>query len=142
MSANPRSNEFMMTETEYLAFERNSDIKHEYYRGVVCGDSMFTDDNPQALLNPILIIEVLSSSTEQFDRGAKFRKYRQLDSLREYVLVSQEFAQIERFYLKENDIWEFTDTSGLDSNITLKSIDCTFSLADVYANVVFEPDEP
>jgi len=108
---------------------------------VVCGDSTFTDDNPQALLNSILIIEVLSSSTEQFDRGAKFRKYRQLDSLREYVLVSQEFAQIERFYLKDGNIWEYIDISGLDSNITLKSIDCTFSLADVYANVVFEPDE-
>ncbi len=147
MSANPRSNDFMMTEAEYLEFERNSDIKHEYYRGevfamagaspnhnrltvkllrlidihldgkdceafggdmlvkieaskdrfypdlsVVCGDSTFTDDNPQALLNPILIIEVLSSSTDQFDRGAKFRKYRQLDSLREYVTNGAEFV--------------------------------------------------
>jgi len=56
-------------------------------------------------------------------------------------MVSQESAQIERYYLKDGDLWEFRDISGLDSNITLKSIDCTFSLADVYANVVFEADE-
>ncbi len=193
MSANPRSNDFMMTEAEYLEFERNSDIKHEYYRGevfamagaspnhnrltlalshflfthlsgsgceafggdqlvevekldtaffpdisVVCGESQFTDDSLPALLNPILIIEVLSSSTEAYDRGKKFQLYRQLDSLQEYVLVAQDSARIECFYLNENDIWELTDAVGLESSVTLKSIDCTLNLADIYANVVFE----
>ena len=105
---------------------------------VVCGKPQFTDDSLPAIVDPILIIEVLSPSTESFDRGKKFQLYRQLDSLREYVLVSQESARIERFYLNADGIWEFGDTVGLDSSITLKSIDCTLKLADVYANVVFE----
>lgn len=105
---------------------------------VVCGDPQFTDDSLPAIVDPVLIIEVLSPSTESFDRGKKFQMYRQLDSLREYALVSQESARIERFYLNANGIWEFSDTVGLEASITLKSIDCTITLADVYANVVFE----
>lgn len=107
---------------------------------VVCGEPKFTDDNPQALLNPILVIEVLSPSTEKFDRDEKFRIYRGLDSLREYVLVSQDAPQITSYYLNDQDVWEFRDTVGLDSEITLQSIDCTLSLADVYQRVTFEDE--
>lgn len=108
---------------------------------VVCGDVQFTEDSLPAILDPILIIEVLSSSTESFDRGKKFQMYRQLNSLREYALVSQDSARIERFYLNENDIWEFSDTVGLDASITLKSIDCTLSLAALYQHVTFEDED-
>jgi len=105
---------------------------------VTCGESQFTDDSLPALLNPTLIIEVLSSSTEAYDRGKKFQMYRQLDSLREYILVAQDSVRIECFYLNDVDIWELTDAVGLESSLTLKSIDCTLNLADIYANVVFE----
>lgn len=103
-----------------------------------CGESDFNDDNPQALLNPILVIEVLLSSTGQFDQDEKFMLYRQIDSFREYVLVWQDKAKMLRFYLNDESIWEFADANGLEDNIMLKSIDCTLSLADVYANVTFE----
>lgn len=108
---------------------------------VVCGEPNFTDDSLPAILNPILIIEVLSPSTESFDRGQKFQMYRQLDSLEEYVLVSQDSARIERYYLKTENIWEFTEAVGIESSIVLKSIDCTLALADIYANVVFEASD-
>lgn len=103
-----------------------------------CGESEFNDDNPQALLNPILVIEVLSSSIGQFDQDEKFMLYRQIDSFREYVLVWQDKAKIARYFLNDENIWEFADANGLESNIRLKSIDCTLSLADVYDNVIFE----
>ena len=108
---------------------------------VVCGEPEFTDDKPQALLNPRLIIEVLSPSTEKFDRDEKFRIYRGLESLREYVLVSQDSAKIVCYYLNDNDVWEFRAVVGLESSITLKSLDYTLSLADVYQRVTFEDDE-
>lgn len=191
MSANPNSN--YMTVAEYLEFERESDIRHEYINGevnamagaspnhnritmklsyrlygnltgktcevfggdqrvqmeryktyfypdlsVVGGEPQFTDDKPEALQNPILIIEVLSPTTEKFDRDEKFSLYRQLDSLREYALVSQESPRIACYYLNENNIWEFSDAVGLESSITFKSLDCTLSLADIYEHVVFE----
>lgn len=107
---------------------------------VVCGEPEFTDSNPQALLNPILIIEVLSPSTEKFDRDEKFRIYRGLKSLREYVLISQYSPQIICYYLNDAGVWEFRDAVGLDSEITLQSIDCTLSLADVYERVTFESE--
>jgi len=105
---------------------------------VTCGGTESTDKNPEAVLNPLLTIEVLSPSTERFDRGAKFRYYRGLPSLREYVLVSQEAPQIEQFYLTDNKVWEFTDTSGLEASIYLKSIDYTLSMADIYQRVTFD----
>lgn len=106
---------------------------------VVCGDVRFTEDSLPAIVDPLLIIEILSPSTELYDRTKKFQMYRQIDSLREYVLVSQDEARIERFYLNtEMDVWEFIDVTRLESSITLKSIDCMLSLSDVYANVTFE----
>lgn len=105
---------------------------------VVCGDVEFTEDSLPAIIDPVLIIEMLSPSTELYDRTKKFQMYRQIDSLREYVLVSQESARIERFYLNTQGIWEFIDAAGLESSIMLKSIDCNLSLSDVYANVTFE----
>src|SRR5437660_2569707 len=72
---------------------------------VVCGDSRFVDDNRDVLLNPILLIEVLSNDTESFDRGEKFKSYLQLDSLREYVLVSQSAPVVERYTRQATGDW-------------------------------------
>lgn len=108
---------------------------------VFCGDPDFADNSIATLLNPILIIEVLSPSTESYDRGKKFQYYRELPSLQEYVLVSQESARIERFVRKSDNVWELTDASGLHDDITLTTIDYKLSLADVYENVNFDEDE-
>lgn len=150
-----------MTEAEYLAFDRASDIKHEYYRGevfamsggspehnMICAsvgatlyaqlrgrscktfssdqrikiphtrlctyaDFTVTGDQPaftegDTLLNPTLLIEVLSPSTELYDRGRKFQHYRTIDSLREYVLIAQDQPRIERYLRQDDGTWLHT----------------------------------
>jgi len=107
---------------------------------VVCGEAEFTEDNPPSLLNPTLIVEVLSPSTEAYDRGTKFHNYQTLDSLQEYVLISQNAARVECFRRQANDAWLFEQAVGLDATIDLHSIQCTMGLADVYEKVTL-PDE-
>jgi len=104
---------------------------------VVCDDPQFEDDGVDTLLNPTLIVEVLSSSTERYDRGKKFQQYRMLSLLQEYVLISQDTARIER-YLRVNEQWVLTDAVGLEAEIELESINCRLLLADVYERVEFE----
>jgi Uma2 family endonuclease len=102
---------------------------------VVCGEAEFTQDKPPSLLNPTLLVEVLSPSTESYDRGAKFRHYRMFESLQEYVLIAQDTARIEVFTRQGTDTWIFKDAIDLDSVIELKSIGCSLALADVYEKV-------
>jgi Uma2 family endonuclease len=104
---------------------------------VVCGEPKFEDGEFDTLLNPTVLIEVLSPSTENYDRGKKFQHYRTLESLQEYLLISQESARIEH-YVREGDQWIFTDATQLEDVVTLPSIDCTLALADVYEKVSFE----
>ena len=104
---------------------------------VVCGEPRFEDEQLDTLLNPTVLIEVLSPTTESYDRGKKFEHYRTLDSLAEYLLVSQDHPRIER-YLRQNDgLWLFGDAAGLDAVLTLPSIGCDLRLAGVYAKVRF-----
>jgi Uma2 family endonuclease len=193
MSALPHDQRFMSPE-EYLKFERESEIKHEYLDGeifamtgaserhilivgsthfslygqldnrpckvymsdmrvrvkgtgyytypdisVVCGDAEFEDDVIDTLLNPNVIIEVLSPSTEIYDRGKKFQQYRELDSLQEYVLIAQDSMRIEH-YLRQGEKWILTDARGQDAIVALPSIDCKLALRDAYAKVTFEED--
>jgi Uma2 family endonuclease len=103
---------------------------------VVCGDPQFLDAVPDTLLNPVLLIEVLSESTEGYDRGKKFQHYRSIDSLNEYILVSQNEARIEK-YLKQGDgFWALSEAIGLESAIQIDSIDCEFTLGDIFAKVI------
>src|SRR5438270_3295621 len=106
---------------------------------VVCGDAQFEDDQVDTLLNPTLIVEVLSPSTEAYDRGAKFGYYRQLPSLREYLLVAQDQMLLEHF-VREDDGWLLTETTGPDAVVHLPSINCAVALAEVYRKVVFPVD--
>jgi Uma2 family endonuclease len=185
-----------LTEAEYLAFERASPTKHEYYRGyvyamtgaserhnlitanviaalhsqlrqkpcrvypsdlrvkvqktglhtypdilVVCGKPEFTDDAIDTILNPIVIIEVLSPSTEAYDRGMKFQNYRTIETLRDYLLIAQDESYIEQYTRQEPGEWVLREfISSLDL-LTLASIACTLALADVYEHVTFSPDE-
>lgn len=104
---------------------------------VVCGDLQFHDDRKDIILNPGLVIEVLSPSTEAFDRGAKFQAYRTLESLNEYLLVSQEAPLIEQYVRGDDEKWTLTTASGLESSLTLPSIECTLGLNAVYDKVDF-----
>lgn len=131
----------MFGENQRLALEKSTDRDYLYPdTSVVCDAPEFTDDNPKALKNPILIIEVLSPSSQKFDSDEKFTLYRQMDTFREYVLVWQDKAKIACYYLNDNNIWEFSDATGLESTILFKSIDCTLSLADVYRRVTFDDE--
>lgn len=104
---------------------------------ITCGEEIFDDKHKDTLLNPLILIEVLSPSTESYDRGQKFQFYRQLPSLMEYVLISQETAHVENF-TRQYDGWLLTDAIGLEAAIRLDAIDCTLNLSDVYAKVTFE----
>lgn len=183
----------VMSEAEYLAFERASELKHEFLdsevlamtgaserhnliagstfaalytqlRGrpckvysadmrvkvtathlyaspdiaVVCGDAQFGDEQLDTLLNPTCLIEVLSRSTERYDRGKKFQHYRELGSLQEYILIAQDNPRIERYLRQDDGGWKLTDAKGLEAQLELTSIGCTLALAEVYEQVEFD----
>jgi Uma2 family endonuclease len=182
------------TPAEYLALERASETKHEYFRGeifaragakfahnrigfnligvfhslfkdrpcvalssdmrvkcptglytypdvsVVCGTPELEDDGQDTLLNPQVIIEVLSPSTEAYDRGKKFEHYRTLSSLREYVLIAQDHASVERFVRPQDaGPWTWTVQNDLQDMLELATVDCRIFLADIYQGVAFPP---
>ncbi len=98
----------------------------------LCGEPELLDERRDVLLNPNLIVEVLSDSTEAYDRGEKFALYRQLPSLQEYLLVSQSRVGVELYTRGQDDRWTLTDYSALTDRVPLASIDCTLALAEVY----------
>ena len=102
---------------------------------VVNGTPEFEDAQLDTLLNPTLLIEVLSPSTEAYDRGGKFAHYRKIDTLREYLLVVQDRPGIER-YTRLGDVWILTEAEGLEASVELESIDCVLSLREVYEKVL------
>ncbi|MFQ5445337.1 MAG: Uma2 family endonuclease [Saprospiraceae bacterium] len=107
---------------------------------IIKGEPELSDTKTHSLSNPHLVVEILSKSTEKYDRTIKFDNYRTLSSLREYVLISQDEPLVEAFYLHdpENDLWKITRAHGLDASILLRSIECTLALKDVYHRVKFE----
>lgn len=180
---------------EYLALERASEIRHQYYRGeifamsggsrmhnvingnfaraignqiargpfevyisnmrvkvsptglytypdlvVACADRAFEDSEVDTLLNPTLISEVLSESTEAYDRGKKFAHYQKLESLREYVLVAQNRVSVDH-YLRQGDQWILTTLENLADTLELTTIGCRVPLKDIYDRVEFPLDD-
>lgn len=107
---------------------------------VVCGTPEFEDKQRDTLRNPTVLIEVLSESTADYDRGTKFKHYRQIPSLREYVLVDQSAAQIEQFTLGDDGAWKLTETKGLEATLNLDSIGCRVPLSEIYRKVTFPTD--
>lgn len=97
------------------------------------------DTEQDVLLNPTVLIEVLSDSTEAYDRGGKFAHYRRLASLREYLLVSQYEPYIDHFVRQTDDTWLLSEAGSLDAKVRFDAIGCELLLADVYDRVVFEP---
>jgi Uma2 family endonuclease len=107
---------------------------------VVCGEPKFQDKVFDTLLNPTLLIEVLSESTESYDRGKKFQHYRSIESLQEYVLVSQDEARIEKYVKQGDGFWILSEAVGLDSEIRFDSIDCRIALSEVYDKIDFSDE--
>jgi len=102
----------------------------------VCGKPLFEDAEVDTLLNPTVIVEVLSPTTESYDRGKKFGHYRLLESLREYVVVAQDHVMVER-YTRQGEEWVLTALNNLDATLRLDSIGCEVSLREIYAKVEF-----
>lgn len=107
---------------------------------VVCGDPELAPDQEDLLLNPRLIVEVLSPSTMDYDRGEKFARYRQIDALQEYLLVAQDRPHVEHYVRQDEASWHFTETDGLDAEIDLPTLDATLPLSEIYLDVSVEPD--
>ncbi|MBX2998601.1 MAG: Uma2 family endonuclease [Caldilineaceae bacterium] len=103
---------------------------------VVCGAPRFEQDQGENLLNPTVLIEVLSPSTEAYDRGGKFAHYRRLDSLREYILIAQDHVHVEH-YERRGQQWLLTEFSALDDSLSLPVLECQIALREIYARVGF-----
>jgi Uma2 family endonuclease len=102
---------------------------------VVCEEPRFQDSALDTLLNPVLILEVLSKTTERYDRGIKFGYYRKIESLQEYVLVSQDAAHVESFPRQPDGKWLLTEVDGLNASVQLASLQVAFKLAEIYRQV-------
>lgn len=108
---------------------------------VVCGESEFHDAYKDVLLNPSVIVEVLSEGTETFDRGEKFRRYRKWNpTLRDYILVSQDKPQVEHFARQADDSWSYHCQEGLDKQVIIASIQCVLKLVELYEGIRFEEE--
>jgi Uma2 family endonuclease len=108
---------------------------------VVCGEPEFEDAEVDTLLNPRVLVEVLSATTADYDRGGKGLHYRQLPSLQEYLLVSQDRPLIEHYVRQGPDQWLLTEWRSLDDVVNLPSIDCRLPLTEIYSKVSFSDDE-
>ena len=192
MSSVPKT---LMTEAEYLAYERASEIRHEFWRGelfamagaseghnlasgnlfvavqlalrdkpcraythdmrvfakesrsyvypdivVACPPIEFKDEKRDTLLNPQVVVEVLSPSTESYDRGKKFDLYRQSESLRQYVLVAQDEPRV-MSYIRQSDgvAWLLTPLAGLNAVLEFPTLGLSVPLSEIYRNVEFPP---
>jgi Uma2 family endonuclease len=102
---------------------------------VVCGEPAFEDAEVDTLLNPTLLVEVLSKSTEDYDRGGKFEHYRTLESLQEYVLVAQQKHHVMHYVRQPDNAWLLSETTSMDCVMHLLSINCDLALTEVYAKV-------
>jgi len=108
---------------------------------VVCGAPQLTDAYNDTLVNPTLVAEILSPSTENYDRGNKAKLYREIPSLRELLLISQDCFDVELYQRRDDGSWSLFDAVGLDASVHLTSIDCTLRLAELYENVVADSAE-
>lgn len=106
---------------------------------VICGEPEYHDKFKDIVLNPAVIIEVLSEATEEFDRGVKFMRYRNFnDTLTDYILVSQDEAHIEHYIRQQNGDWLLKEYYGLEKSFPIDSIYCTLKLSEIYERIEFD----
>ncbi|MBX9583599.1 MAG: Uma2 family endonuclease [Gemmataceae bacterium] len=108
---------------------------------VICGDPEYDGDREDVILNPTVLIEVLSDSTASYDRVFKYRHYKQIPTLREYVLVAQDEPAVDRYVRQADGTWAQSDFLGLDAELVFASVPARVRLADSYAGVTF-PETP
>lgn len=106
----------------------------------VSGKPQFEDNERDVLLNPTMIVEVLSPSTESYDRGTKFEHYRTIDSLSDYLLVAQDKIHVEHYVRQSDRTWLFSEYKSAEEKIQIESIGCELLLADIYEKVEFESE--
>lgn len=110
---------------------------------VICGEGEFHDEFQDVITNPAVIFEVLSPSTESYDRGEKFLRYQNWSpTLKDYVLISQTSPMVEHFSRQTDGSWTYRIHQGLEASFTIKSIKCALKLAEIYDRVQFQTDEP
>lgn len=111
---------------------------------VICGQPQFDplDTRPETVTNPRILVEILSPTTEAYDRGEKFDRYREIDSLEEYLLVWQHVPRVELFRRQPDGTWAFSAAVGTDSTITLPALGIQLSLTEIYDGVTFPPALP
>jgi Uma2 family endonuclease len=102
---------------------------------VVCDEPRFHDDHEDVLLNPTFLVEVLSESTEAYDRGAKSEQYRTIDSLREYLLVAQDRCHVEHYIRQPDGQWLLRESGNPEDTVQIKAVVCELPLNEVYAKV-------
>jgi Uma2 family endonuclease len=102
---------------------------------VACGQERFEDAQNDTLLNPMLIIEILSDSTEAYDRGKKFEHYQMVDSLAEYLLISQIHCRVEQYVRQNSQVWTYREFHDINDVIPLHSIKCQLALKETYAKL-------
>jgi len=130
-TANPSDQRIKVMETNFMAY---SDIS------VICGEPIFAGNEYDTIINASVIIEILSASTEGYDRGVKFQNYRNMLTLQEYILISQDKPRIEGYTRQDNGKWLLTDTIGLESIHQIAAINCQLALTDVYEKITFKTD--
>lgn len=108
---------------------------------VVCGEPQFLDANRDTLLNPVVLVEVLSPSTAAYDRGKKFERYRRIPSLREYVLLEQDRVHAEVFTRQNDNSWVMRELNEVGANLTLRSVGVEIPLGTIYEGVNLETAE-
>jgi Uma2 family endonuclease len=106
---------------------------------IICGEPRRYDEHQDAVTNPTVIVEVLSPSTEAYDRGRKFAQYQRIASLNDYILIAQDQPRVELFTRQSGNHWDFSFVEGLEATLSIASIDCTLPLAQVYDKIRFPP---
>jgi Uma2 family endonuclease len=104
----------------------------------VCEKPIYWDDEQLLLINPIIVVEVLSKSTQKYDRSGKFDKYKTLESIREYILIRQDECYAEVWFRESPGRWQETIIKDIDSDILLQSVGVSISMQDVYENIEFD----
>lgn len=108
---------------------------------VVSGELEYAEGRRDTITNPVAIAEVLSDSTEDYERGKKFKLYRSIPSLREYILIAQSEMQVEQFSKTDNNKWILSEYEGENAILTLTSLSFQIALPDIYDKVEFESEE-
>ncbi|MFN8444209.1 MAG: Uma2 family endonuclease [Caldilineaceae bacterium] len=108
---------------------------------VICGKPQFEDSKKDVLLNPTVLVEVLSPSTEAYDRGDKFGHYRTISTLSDYLLIAQSKILVEHYVRQPNNSWLLTLFSEPSQTVTIQTIECSLLLEEIYEKVNFEEEE-